>query len=365
MKAIQPFQLLDVVSGRIIPSPTIIIQDDKILDVLNGNPPLNIPTFYFPNLTLLPGLIDSHTHITYHYDSHGRFGWENPTSDLLFQYGLDNAKHTLHAGFTTIRDVGAMDNVDFRLKRILNDNPILGPRMLISGEPIFQPDDALQQVQDRTNSGVDIIKIFNDGQFRTDQIRRIVNSTYLPVSAHSFYPSEIIDSSNGGCVSIEHGSFLNYEAAQVMVQNGTSLIPTLSMPIHYLENKNRFKFSPNNWEHFNKTAANQFNAVRIAKQVGVNIVFGTDAVAGAHGNNAREFFLLQKAGLTSLEAIQTATINPARVLKRYDLGQIRPGFKADIIGIVGNPLDDLRYLSPNNIKFVMRDGEIVKSNYRS
>jgi imidazolonepropionase-like amidohydrolase len=198
MKAVRPFQLLDVASGQIFFSPTVIIQNDRIVEISNSDPPSNIPLYNLPNLTLLPGLIDSHTHITYHFDSNGRFGWENASPELLFQYGLDNAQRTLQAGFTTIRDVGAMEGVDLQLKQLLDHDPFRGPRLLVSGEPILRPEGALQQVQDRVNEGVDVIKIFNDGQFKQEQIRQIVNSTRLPVSAHSFYPREIIDSSNGG-----------------------------------------------------------------------------------------------------------------------------------------------------------------------
>lgn len=342
--AIKPKQILDVKTGNLISNPTILIENDRIVQVGTQVPiPRNAQVIELPELTLLPGLIDCHTHITY---------GDNPVQDL---------EKTLMAGFTTIRDVGCSDGTDFRLKA----SQILGPDLLVSGEPIFSPED---NVNERISKNPDVIKVFNGIQgnqaiFNSSQIRSIVNLSSqrgLPVSVHAFEPLSVIESSNGGATTIEHGSFLTDQAADIMRQNRTTLIPTLSMPLHYLNNRDKFNFSPQDWAHFEKASREGPYAVRLAKSKGINIVFGTDAVKGAHGLNAREFLLLNQAGLTPLECIQAATIRAAELLRIYDIGQIAPGFKANLIGVEGNPLENLSLLLPQNIKFVMKDGKVIK-----
>lgn len=363
---IRAARFLDVTTGILVPNATILIEGDKIIQIGSHiSIPSKTPIIELPELTLLPGLIDCHTHITYHYDANGRFGFNRQDAEEILQGARENLEKTLRAGFTSIRDVGASNGIDFTLKELLRQGQILGPNLLVSGEPIFSLND---NVEDRIKKGADVIKIFNglqnDGQanFNSREIRSIVNlaSKYsLPVAVHAFDPLSVIESSNGGAATIEHGSFITEQAADIMAQNGTTLIPTLSMPKHYLNNRNRFNFTPENWQHFERAAREGSRSVALAKSKGVNIVFGTDSVAGMHGNNAKEFLLVQAAGLSPLECIQAATINAARVLRIHDIGQIAPGFKADLVGISGNPLENLSLLLSENIKFVMKDGKII------
>lgn len=364
LKAVRAKQYLDVNTGRLIPNAIILIENERIVQI---DPQVFMPTntqiLDLPDLTILPGLIDCHTHITYHYDSNGRFGFTEQSYEEILQGGQENLKKTLLAGFTTIRDVGASNGLDFALRNLHS----VGPQLLVSGEPIFSPND---NVIERIEKGPDVIKVFNgmkdesQANFNSRHIRSIVNLANqhgLPVAVHSFEAISTVESSNGGASTIEHGSFITDQAAEIMAQNKTTLIPTLSMPRHYLANRNRYNFSQDNWAHFEKAAKEGISSIALAKRHGVNIVFGTDSVAGMHGNNANEFILLQEAGLSPLEAIQTATINAANALRIHDIGQIAPGYKADLIGIRGNPLKNLSLLLPENVVWVMKDGKVVKS----
>lgn len=368
LKAIRAKQLLDVNTGNLIPNPVILIENNRIVQIGSQvSMPTNVGLINLPELTLLPGLTDCHTHITYHYDSNGRFGFSNPDNQTVLNGAIENLRDTLRAGFTTIRDVGASNGIDFILRDLVNQGRIIGPRLLVSGEPIFSPTDDVNQ---RISKNPDVIKIFNgirgpsQAVFNSQQIRSIVNQASqrgLPVAVHSFESVSTIESSDGGASTIEHGTFITEQAAEVMAHNGTTLVPTLSMPFNYLNNRNRFNFSPENWRHFERAAREGLSSVNLAKQRGVEIVLGTDSVAGAHGHNANEFLLLNQAGLTPLQCIQAGTIKAAKMLRIYDIGNIQVGNKADIIGITGNPLENLRYLLPENVKFVMKDGQIAQS----
>lgn len=365
LQVIRPKQYLDVITGNLIPNPTILIENDRIVQVGYHIPiPRNVQIIELPELTLIPGLIDCHTHITYSY-SNGKFGFQDQDKNEIIQGAIENLEKTLLAGFTTIRDVGASNDTDFILRKLIRNGQIIGPQLLVSGEPIFSPND---NVTEKIEKGPNVIKVFNgmkDNQaiFNSQQIRSIVNLASqhnLPVSVHAFEPLSIIESSNGGATTIEHGSFMTKQVAEIMKQNGITLIPTLCMPLHYLNNRDKFNFSPEDWSHFEKAAREGPYAVRLAKSKGVNVCFGTDSIAGAHGYNAKEFLLLNRAGLTPLECIQSATINAAKLLRIYDIGQIDPGFKANLIAVFGNPLDNLELLLPQNINFIMKDGVVIK-----
>ena len=369
MMLLKASRLFDVSTGAVIYQPFILINENRIIGVgQEDNRWLNELLQKFPdlqfldldNLTLLPGLIDCHTHITYSY------GQGNETLPLA----IENARQTLNSGFTTIRDEGCSNGTDIILRDQINNGTVVGPRILTSGVPILPRDvdrNEAYLVSNRFQQGSNHIKVFNSApngipELGVDQISEIVNTSRrfgLPVSVHAYEPETIVVSSGGGCNSIEHGSYLNDYAANVMSRNRTVLVATLSLPHHYLNNRDKFNFDPETWKHFEKVASSNLHSVQLAKANGVPIIFGTDSVAGMHGHNANEFFWLMKAGLTPLEAIQSATINAGNFLK-LPIGQLRQGYYADIIGVQGNPLEDIRALLPENVKFVMKDGRIVK-----
>jgi imidazolonepropionase-like amidohydrolase len=382
--AIRAARLLDVERGQIINEAVVIIENDRIKAVGSK---LTIPpdtkVIELGDQTILPGLIDAHTHITYHFDETGHFGLtEDRTTDITLKYAAENARRTIEAGFTTIRNLGAGDRVDLRLRDAVNRGEVIGPRMIVSGEPLMADDlsDAATSaeriarirefVRARIAEGVGVIKIFEgvdergEPLFSREEIRAAVEEAGragLKVAVHAHEAAAIKAAVEGGCASIEHGTYLDDEAIRLMVQHHTALVPTLYLPTHYLEHKSQFAFGNSTWDFFEKLRSHNLDNLRRAKKAGVWIVDGSDAVAGLHGQNARELEWLVKAGLTLLEAIRAATIDAAKLLGlENQIGEIKEGKFADLIAVPGDPLHDVTSLE--RVRFVMKGGQIIKSN---
>jgi imidazolonepropionase-like amidohydrolase len=381
--AIRAARLLDAASGKIINNPVILVENDKIVAVESGiEIPKDAKLIDLGDATLLPGLIDAHTHITYHFDENGRFG---ETSDanrqITLKYAEENARKTIEAGFTTIRNLGDSTGVDILLRDKIKRDEATGPRMLVSGLPLMpqtlryanKKGDTAEQirqfVRDRINEGADVIKIFEgvdeygNAIFSSKEIRAGVEEAHkanLKVAVHAHEAAAVIAAIEGGCDSVEHGTFLNDKAIALLVKNHTALVPTLYLPTHYLEHKRQFAFDNSTWDFFEKLKSQNMENLKKARKKGVWVVDGSDAVAGLHGQNARETIWLTKAGMTPLEAIRAATVDAAELLGlKGQIGEIKQGMFADIIGVSGNPLDDISMLE--RVSFVMKSGKIVKS----
>jgi imidazolonepropionase-like amidohydrolase len=382
--AIRAARLLDVERGQIITDAVVIIENDRIKAVGSK---LTIPPdtkiIELGDSTILPGLIDAHTHITYHFDETGHFGLtEDRTTDITLKYAAENARRTIEAGFTTIRNLGAGDRVDLRLRDAVNRGEVTGPRMIVSGEPLLSddvsdastPSERISRIREfvraRIAEGVNVIKIFEGVDergtplFSREEIQAAVEEAGragLKVAVHAHEAAAIKAAIAGGCASIEHGTYLDDEAIRLMVQHHTALVPTLYLPTHYLEHKSQFAFGDSTWDFFEKLRSHNLDNLRRAKKAGVWIVNGSDAVAGLHGQNARELEWLVKAGLTPLEAIRAATIDAARLLgMENEIGEIKEGRFADLIAVPGDPLHDVTSLQ--HVRFVMKGGRIVKSD---
>jgi imidazolonepropionase-like amidohydrolase len=378
-------RMLDVRGARIVTNAVIVIDGERIAATGAGLAvPPDAKVIDLGDVTLLPGLIDAHTHITYHFDMTGRFGltWD-AGPDITLKYAEENARATLEAGVTTIRNLGAGERVDLRLRDEINRGEAIGPRMLVSGEPLMP--DALSGARDgaarlarvrefvraRIAEGVDVIKIFEsvdaDGEaaFSAEEVGAAVEEAAhagLRVAVHAHEAKAVKAAVRGGCTSIEHGSFLDAEAVRLLASRHTFLVPTLYLPTHYLENKARFVgFDPLTWAFFERLRANNLGNAMRAKQGGVLIVAGSDAVAGLHGHNPREIEWLVKAGLTPTEALRAATIDAARLLGLEDkVGEIRPGAFADIIAVAGDPTKDIGAVE--HVEFVMKGGRVLRND---
>lgn len=380
--AIRAARYLDVAEGKVISDAVVIIENDKIksagtrLEIPGGAKIINLG-----DATILPGLIDAHTHITYHFDENGMFGVKNDRSAAeMLKYSEENARRTLEAGFTTIRNLGAIWKVDLMLRERIEKGEAIGPRMLVSGEPLTSYDltgvtksiERIARIRAfvlaRIADGANVIKIFEGVDYRgkpifsAEEIRAAVDEAAkagLKVAAHAHEAAAVKAAVEGGAASIEHGTFIDDEAIRLMIRNNVAFIPTLYLPTHYLERKRQFAFDNSTWIFFEEMKASNIVSARRAAQAGVRIVAGSDAVAGLHGNNAKEIVWLTKAGLKPAAAIRSATLDAARLLGLdREIGEIKTGKIADIIAVAGNPLKDATNLE--RIRFVMKSGVIVK-----
>ena len=380
--ALRAARMLDVAQGKIVENAVILVEGEKIkLAGANLSVPDDYETINLGDATLLPGLIDAHTHITYHFDETGHFsGRGDSDASSTFRYSAENARRTLEAGFTTIRNLGAGDLVDLKLRDSINRGEFLGPRMLVSGLPLVPgelsriTDHAarLRAVRDfvrqRVREGVDVIKVFEGidetgrPYFSEEEIRAAVEeagAAGLRVAVHAHEAAAIKAAVNGGCASIEHGTFIDDEAISLMVKRHTTLVPTLYLPTHYLAHRAQFDFDDETWDFFEQLRTRNIESARRARRAGVRIANGSDAVAGLHGSNARELEWLVKAGLSPTEAIRAATLDAAQLLGiEQQVGEIKSGRFADLIAVSGDPTRDIKVLQ--NPRFVMKGGRVIK-----
>src|SRR6266536_2846246 len=396
-------KLLEVKAGKTVADQAIVIEGDKIVSV---GPMAQVQRstsdhlIDLPNATVLPGLTDAHTHLTGDPRNIGyqSLGISVPREALT---GAHNARLTLEAGFTTVRNVGAQGYSDVALRDAIHAGDISGPRMLVSGPALgitgghcdedllpFEYHataegvaDGIEQVQHKTREiikyGADLIKICatggvlskgddpNASQYTLEEMKAIVADAHRlgrKVAAHAHGAQGVIWASEAGVDSVEHGHLMNDAAIATLKRNGTYLVPTL-----YLIDWQRGNAAKANLPDFAKRKMEMVsetgkNNAKKAFAAGVKIGLGTDAAVYPHGLNAHELAVYVSLGLTPLQAIQTATINDADLLGWSDkIGTIEPGKWADVIAIDGDPLQDITTLQ--HVKFVMKGGEVVKNDY--
>src|SRR5690242_20219033 len=388
--------MLDVKSGRLIDNPVIVITDDKITSI-NGPASGPAAVINLAGATLVPGLIDAHTHIVGKGTNFGyqELGESIPAATL---WGARNARVTLEAGFTTIRNVGASGYADVALRDAINDGLVPGPRMLVSGPPLGITGghcddnllpysyhqvaegvaDGIESVQHKTREvikyGADVVKICATGgvlskgddpqasQFTLEEMKAIVAEAHRlgrKVAAHAHGAQGILWATEAGVDSIEHGSYVNDEAIAAMKQRGTYLVPTVYLQTWMLENAQAIGLPPMYEGKMRQIIEVARKNLTHAFASGVKVAFGTDAAVYPHGLNAHEFNEYVHMGMTPLQAIQTATVNAADLLGWSDrIGTLEQGKFADIVAVNGDPLKDVTLLqSP---VFVMKGGTVYK-----
>ena len=381
---IRAARMLDVESGTIVPDAAVLVAAGNILAVgAAAAGAADAHTIDLGDVTLLPGLIDAHTHITYHFDAHGRFDESaGETPEETYRYAVQNARVTLEAGFTTIRNLAASDLVDIRLRDAIASGAEQGPRMIVSGEPLLPEEvigirdaavrhEAIRRfVRARIAEHVDVIKVF-EGVAADDADRPLLDEhdiraavdeaarAGLKVAVHAHEAAAIKAAVRGGCASIEHGSFLDAEAIRLMIEHHTVLVPTLYLPSYYLQHRRSFAFDEETWRFFERLRSGNPANARRAWQAGVRIVAGSDAVAGLHGSNARELEWMVQAGMSPGRVLRAATLDAAQLLGLAGkLGTITPGMAADLVGVPGDPARDISVVG--HPVFVMKDGKVVR-----
>jgi imidazolonepropionase-like amidohydrolase len=396
-------KLLDVKTGKTLADQAIVIEGDKIVSVgamAAVKSSASDRVIDLSHATVLPGLTDAHTHLTMDPKNIGyaSLAVSVPREALT---RARNARVTLEAGFTSVRNVGASAFTDVALRDAINAGEIPGPHMLVSGPALgitgghcdnnllpFEYHateegvaDGIAQVQHKVREnikyGADLIKVCATGgvlskgddpqasQYTLEEMKAIVADAHRlgrKVAAHAHGAQGILWASEAGVDSIEHGSYIDDAGIAEMKKNGTYLVPTLYLGDWFLENaeKNRVP----DFLLFKAKAVVPAARKNIAHAFasGVKVAFGTDAAVYPHGLNAHEFAVMVKLGLTPLQSIQAATINAADLLGWSDkIGTVEPGRWADIIAVDGDPLQDVTTLE--RVKFVMKGGEVVKNQY--
>lgn len=398
-------RLVDVVQGRVLTDQMIRVEGGRIEAVSNfpAEAPAGARLIDWSAYTVMPGLMDMHTHLV------GDIQSSNPAAPLLSSaardalMGVVNARATLLAGFTTVRDVGAYRAfTDVSLRDAISAGSIEGPRMYVAGAYVtvshgggevtgFAPDlvvpdefrrgvannesEVRQRVRELIAGGADFIKMIVTGAVLTSgttpgaseyseaEIRAAVEEaaqygTY--VTAHAHGAEGIRRAVRAGVRSIEHGSYLDAEGIRLMRQHGTWLVADIYNG-DYIEEIGRRDGWPEEILRKNEeTTETQRQGFANAVRAGVRIAFGTDSGVYPHGENARQFAYMVRFGMTPMQAIQSATINSARLLgHENELGSIAPGHRADLIAIAGDPLLDVDLLY-RGVVGVMKDGVIYR-----
>jgi len=402
---IRPGRVLDVRTGELRTNQAIVIEGDKIAQMAPAGEVrvgAGDTTIDLPDATLLPGLIDMHTHLTFDLTSLGYQGLGISTAREAL-HGARNAKRTLEAGFTTVRNVGARDYADIALRDAINDGDVIGPRMVASGPALgitgghcdenllppafhFQGDgvaDGIEAVQHKVREvikyGADVIKICatggvlskgddpNASQYTLEEMKAIVADAHRlgrKVAAHAHGAEGVRWASEAGVDSVEHGHLMDDAAIATLKKNGTYLVPTLFLTEYIQQNMERSDVPEFSKQKMRMVAAAAQQNAKKAFAAGVKVAFGTDAAVYPHGLNAGEFHVYVKLGMTPLAAIQTATINAADLLGgtwTKQVGTLEPGKFADMIGVDGDPTKDVTTLE--HMKFVMKGGTVYKNDY--
>jgi imidazolonepropionase-like amidohydrolase len=400
--AVKAGRLLDVRSGNYASDQLILIEAGKVREVgktreVQPHVPAGAKVIDLSRYTVLPGLIDAHTHLTFDPDTEGYrgLGISIPREALI---GARNARVTLEAGFTTVRNVGAGGYTDIALRDAINAGDVPGPRLVASGpalgitgghcdEDLLAPQfhaialgvadgvpAVMAKVREDIKYGSDVIKFCATGgvlsqgdnpeseQYSPEEMHAIIQEAHRlgrKAAAHAHGALGIRDAVLAGVDSIEHGSFINEEDIQLMKEHGTYLVPTLYLGDWLLENYQKLGLTENMVAKAKYVLPHARENVARAFREGVKVAFGTDAAVYPHGLNAREFAVMVKLGMTPLAAIHSATLNAADLLGWPDrVGSLEPGHFADLIAVEGDPIEDITVLQ--NVKVVMKGGEVVK-----
>jgi imidazolonepropionase-like amidohydrolase len=393
---IRAARVLEPVAGVVLENAAVLVRNDEIVSFGTGlSLPEGAQLIDLGDSTLMPGWIDCHVHLGYQIDADtfSRETRDTAVHDAIRATG--HARTTLEAGFTTVRNVGSRGFVDVALARAIDRGKVIGPRVIPAGHALsitgghgdvtghapgileMSPEQGVADGADaftratryQIKHGAEVIKIiatagvlsFEKGvgaqQMSMDELQAVVQEAArhgVKVCAHAHGKAGIMAAVQAGVDSIEHGSLIDQKIAAEMIKRGTYLVPTtvipdlldLSVLPEHIANKAR------------DVLPKAIEGVKTAIRMGVPIAFGTDAAVIPHGQNAKEFAALVKRGLSPMQALQSATLNAARLLGRDDLGRLAAGCKADLVAVPGNPLTDIT--RTESVNFVMKGGKIYK-----
>jgi len=359
--------------GGVLRNQQIVIEGTKIEAVSSGNAKAD---YDLSKLTVMPGWIDTHVHLTWHFDAKHQLvnGREDPKSSALFT--AENAWLTLQGGFTTVQSVGAAMDVDVRDR--INNGSLPGPRILTSVRQINQNSGdpaALRALVRQTKADTaDVIKLFatagmgaGGAQTMTDdQIKATceeAKAVGLRAIVHAISNQGAKASVLAGCTGIEHGDFIEDDTLKLMAERGVFFDPNFLVLHNYLDNRSSFpNINDQSMKALQDAIGPTGHALQRARALGVKVVLGTDAVAGAHGRNAEEFIYRVREGHEkSMDALMSGTSVAAESLGMGDkIGAIAAGFEADLVATDGNPLEDITAV--RRLVFVMKGGKVYRNS---
>lgn len=364
--------------GQVLHNTILVIENGKIARI-GGDAPAGAITYNLAGLTVTPGWIDTHAHIYWHFENGRLAGRDEPPVRAML-HAADNAIVTLDAGFTTIQSPGSPQDKD--LRDAIARGTIPGPRMLTSLEPLDEksgpPEKLRELVRERKQQGADFIKLFasksireGGGQTMTDEQLQAAcgeaKALGMRAIVHAHSAEAAKAATLAGCTSIEHGAYVTDDVFALMAQHGTFYDPNIGLVLqNYLENKEKFlgigNYNEQGFAFMEKGIGIVLDTFKKAlKHKDLKIVYGTDAVAGAHGRNYEEFIVrVRDGGQDPMAAIMSATSISAESLGMKDkIGAIAPGMDADIIAMDGDPLHDVT--AARRVVFVMKGGKVYEN----
>ena len=396
--AVRAAHFVDVRAGAVRGPVWVVVNGDTVESV-ESSAPAGLAVTDLGNATLLPGLIDAHTHLSSRVGIGPMANMKSPAARNAI-VGVNNVRATLEAGFTTCRDVGGGELVDVSLRDAIKAGEIPGPRMQVAtwslsmtgghGDNQNQvdyhwcndlvsgvadgPDEVRKKVRFDIQQGADLIKILATGgvlsanddprhtTYTQDEMRAAcdeANRLGRFVAAHCHGKEGMIWVSNAGARSIEHGTYMDPEAAAVLKENGTWYVPTLYVIEPILAEGNPLKIPAQSIDKARAVRGSMREAFRTAVKQGVKIAVGTDAGVFPHGTQMKEFKIYTDLGLTPMQAVQTATTSAAELMGwSGKVGVVAKGSYADMVAVAGDPMKDITELE--RVKWVMKGGKVYK-----
>jgi imidazolonepropionase-like amidohydrolase len=402
VKAIK-FRSVFTGKGKEVPSGIVVVDGDKISTVVTSESqvPAGAEVIDMTRYTAIPGMIDVHTHMTYWWDRKpGTNPWEQadrrmPAKTVFL--AQENARKTLEAGVTTVRDLGSSDHSDIAMCDLINSGAMVGPRMFVAGNGLHvssaperpgavTPDpgradgvaEVMKVVRQEVAAGVDVIKIYGSTgsdqdvtgfqTFTFEELKAAIEVAHKygkRVAVHSYGPDGARDAVTAGADSIEHATDMYDDTIREMARRRTFYVATIDHNRYYVDHRDEFGYGPEVVARLNDYISRNLETARRAFKAGVRFAMGSDAVFTGFGENARELTWFVKAGVTPEQALTAATVNGAELLgSESTLGSIAPGYFADIIAVDGDPLKDIE-AATSKVRLVMKGGAVVVDKTQS
>jgi imidazolonepropionase-like amidohydrolase len=380
---------------KVIDRATVVIENGRIRSVTGADvqPPAGAELVDWSRYYGIPGMIDVHTHMTYYWDrAPGTLprGQQRMPAVTVF-LAQENARKTLEAGVTAVRDLGSQDYMDIAMRDLINMGAMVGPRMFVCGYGLTtmsrfrpgttppsgggiadSPEEVMQVVRRQIAAGADVIKMYgsiggfeNVGTQQTftyEEMKAAVDVSHTmgkKIAIHSYGPEGARDAVRAGTDSLEHAVDIDDATLAEMARKKIYYVPTVDHNRYYVDAVGEFQFRPGSVEGLNQYIARNFETVKRALKAGVPFAMGSDAVYTMFGQNTRELGWFVKAGMTPEQALKTTTVNAADLLgKTEDLGRATPGHYADLVALDGDPLADIQ-VAIDKVRGVMKGGVVV------